>query len=254
MRPEYGLLRIRTPEGVVFSLTLAGPMSRCLAWMLDAGMTLVMGVLLSAVSALLGWVSPDLAQAVTVLMWFVLQIGYGVTFEWVWRGQTPGKRMVGLRVVDAQAMRLTFSQVLMRNLLRFVDFLPGVYGVGGVAMWVSGRAQRLGDLAAGTVVIRQRARPQPNWDPVKAGKFNSLLEQTHRAAQLRQRADPESAFLAVRALLRRDDLEPQARVEVFRDAAEYFRGLVSFPAEVQEGLTDEQFVRNVVEVLFRRGG
>jgi uncharacterized RDD family membrane protein YckC len=252
VRDSVTQVEIRTPEGVVFSLALAGPLSRALAWLADAVLILVVGVLVSSLLALAGAISPDLAQAVMVLAWFGLQVGYGVGFEWGWRGQTPGKRMLGLRVVDEQALRLAFSQVLMRNLLRFVDFLPGLYGLGGLTMLLNRRSQRLGDRAAGTLVIRNTPRTRPSWDPVEAGKYNSLWEQPHRVARLRQRADPEAAFLAVRALLRREGLDPGARLVLFREVADYYRGLVDLPEAWREGMTDEQLVRNVVEVLFRR--
>jgi uncharacterized RDD family membrane protein YckC len=252
MRARFNELQIRTPEGVTFSMALAGPVSRCLAWLMDSLLTLAAGFALSILLAILGVISPDLAQAITVLLWFFLQVGYSIAFEWVWRGQTPGKRMLKLRVVDAQGFHLDFSQIVMRNLLRFVDFLPGLYLVGGSAAWITRRSQRLGDLAANTVVIRHPPAWEPDWAGLDPGKYNSLLTVPHLVARLRQRTNPEAAYLAVRALLRRQELDPVARVELFREAAAHYRRQVDFPAGLLEGISDEQFVRNVVEALFRR--
>jgi uncharacterized RDD family membrane protein YckC len=245
-------MQIRTPEGVGFAMTLAGPVSRLLAWLLDSLLAFAVGFLASIALALVGVISPDLANAMILLLWFVVQVGYCIAFEWWWRGQTPGKRMMKLRVVDARGSRLTFNQVLMRNLLRFVDALPGLYLVGGLALWISRGSQRLGDLAANTLVIQQHRQWEPDWEGLEPGKYNSLLAMPHLVARLRQRLAPEAAYLAVRALLRRQDLESEARVELFREAAALFRREAAFPAELLEGMSDEQFVRNVVEALFRR--
>src|SRR5258708_2943362 len=143
-------LLIRTPEGIVFSQLLAGPVTRFLAWFIDL---LCIWALLTP----LGWavmlfiiVSPDVAGAFYTLGYFVVSVGYGIVCEWFWRGQTVGKRLFRLRVMDAEGLRLQFGQVVMRNLLRFVDALPAFYFVGGVTSCLNSRCQRLGDLAANT--------------------------------------------------------------------------------------------------------
>jgi uncharacterized RDD family membrane protein YckC len=250
---RFNRFQIRTPEGVTFSLTLAGPVSRCLAWLIDILLVFALGVGLSFILALVGWVSPDLAEAVMVLMWFLLQVGYAMLFEWIWHGQTPGKRWMKLRVIDAEGLRLAAYQVVIRNLLRFVDFLPGLYFLGGVSTLLTSRLQRLGDLAANTVVIRQVRVAAPDWSRTEAGKYNSLMAMPQLVARLRQQMDPEAAYLALRALLRRQELSDEARVAVFAEAAAYFRSLVPFPDELFETVSDEQWVRNVVEAVFRSG-
>ncbi len=249
--PRTNTLLIRTPEGVVFSQLLAGPMSRFLAWLIDLFVVIMLASMLGVVLALLHFISLGLAEAASLLIQFVLMIGYGIYCEWSWRGQTLGKRMMRLRVVDAQGLRLQFSQVVIRNLLRVVDMLPLFYLVGGVACVVSRRAQRLGDLAANTIVIRIPKVTEPNLDQLAAGKFNSLRGYPHLEARLRQRVSAQEAALALQALVRRDLLDPPARVELFAQLAEHFRAKVQFPPEATEGLTDEQYVRNIVESLYR---
>jgi RDD family len=171
--------------------------------------------------------------------------------EWAWRGQTVGKRLFRLRVVDAESRRLQFNQIVTRNLLRFVDSLPLFYFVGGVVCWLSPRCQRLGDIAANTIVIRHPRLAEPDLDQLLAGKYNSLRQFPHLAARLRQRVAPAEAAVAFQALLRRDDFEPVARVELFADLAAHFRAKVEFPSEATDGITDEQCLRNVVDVLYR---
>ena len=247
-------LLIKTPEGVLFSLTLAGPVVRFLAWVVDLATIAVLARLVGYLTAVLGLISRDLGSAVSIASYFIISVGYGIALEWVWRGQTLGKRLLGLRVMDEQGLRLTFSQVVLRNLLRVVDSLPAVYLVGGLACLISRRSQRLGDLAGGTIVVRRRLPAEPDLDRLLADKYNSFREFPHLEARLRQKTAPIEAGVALEALLRRDSLDPEARVELFREIADHFRGLAGFPAEALEGVSDEQYVRNVVDSLFRKRG
>jgi uncharacterized RDD family membrane protein YckC len=246
------MLLLRTPEGIVFSLPLAGPVSRFLAWGVDVACITAATSLLRQILGLFG--GAGFASATYAIAYFVISIGYGIAFEWYWRGQTLGKRVLNLRVMDVQALRLEFGQVVVRNLLRFVDLLPGLYLVGGTACVLSRRFQRLGDLAANTIVVRNPQIAQPNLEQLLGGKFNSLLEYRHLAARLRQRTSPQAAAVALEALLRRDELDPKARLEVFQGLADHFHSLADFPPEAVEQLSDEQYVRNVVEILYRRAG
>jgi uncharacterized RDD family membrane protein YckC len=244
-------LVIRTPEGIIFSQLLAGPVSRFFAWFIDQFCIQVILSVLGMIIACFGIFSFGFAIASYIIGWFVVSIGYGVFFEWSWRGQTIGKRLFRLRVVDVEGMRLQFNQIVVRNLLRFVDSLPFVYFVGGVTCWLSPKCQRLGDIAANTVVIRSPQVLEPDLDQLLAGKFNSLRQFPHLVARLRQNTSPAEASLALQALLRRDEFDPVARVEMFGDLAAHFRAKVEFPAEATDGVADEQYLRNVVDVLYR---
>lgn len=244
-------LKIETPEGIQFSYALAGPISRCLAWVVDFIVVAVLVILVGRVISIFSLFSPDLAGGIAAVTYFVLTIGYGIVTEWLWRGQTLGKRVLRLRVMDLHGLRLQFHQVLMRNLLRAVDSLPFCYFIGGLACFFSARSQRLGDLAAGTVVVHHARLSEPDLEQLLAGKFNSLRSYPHLAARLRQRVSPAEASVALQALLRREHFEPRARINLFRDLADHFRNAVPFPAEAVEALPDEQYVRNVVDVLFR---
>ncbi len=154
MNGSRDALEIRTPEGIVFTLPLAGPLTRFLAWGVDLAAIGATTSLLASLMTALGFVLGDVARALYAIFYFALSIGYGMACEWLLRGQTLGKWLLGLRVVDEQGLRLEPHQILVRNLLRVVDSLPVFYLVGGAAMFLSRRSQRLGDYAANTVVIR----------------------------------------------------------------------------------------------------
>lgn len=244
-------LTIRTPEGIAFALQLASPVSRFLAWVVDIFLVTSVLSVLGSLVMILGLVSVDLALAARIFVYFAGQIGYWLAGEWFWRGQTFGKRLLRLRVVDANGLRLQFSQVVIRNLLRVVDSLPLFYLVGGATTLLNARTQRLGDLAANTVVIRLPRVEQPDVTQILAGKFNSLRLHPHLEARLRQRILSGEARLAVQALLRRDEFEPAPRAELFARLGAHFRSLVEFPPDTVESLTDEQYLRNVVDTVFR---
>ena len=246
-------LVIKTPEGVVFSMPLAGPVVRFVAFGVDLAVVTAVSQTLAGLFNVLTPVSADLAGAASILLYFIISIGYGIYMEWRWRGQTLGKRLLRLRVMDENGLRLTFSQVVIRNLMRFVDALPAFYMVGGLACLISRQAQRLGDYAAGTVVVRNPEVGQPNLEQIMSDKYNSFHDYPHLEARLRQRVSPGEAGIALRALLRRETLEPDARVALFRAIAGHFRSVIDFPSEVTEGMSDEKYVRNIVDVLYGKG-
>jgi uncharacterized RDD family membrane protein YckC len=244
-------LFVRTPEGIVFSQLLAGPVTRFFAWFIDQLCISAAMFLLGTLFSLLELVNWNLSFALYVIAYFLLNIGYAIFFEWNWRGQSVGKKLLRLRVMDVEGMRLQFNQIVVRNLLRFVDSLPLFYFVGGLTCWLNSKCQRLGDIAANTVVVRSPRIAEPDLDQLLAGKYNSLRQYPHLAARLRQRASPAEADVALQALLRRDGFEPAARVKLFADLASHFRTKVEFPAEATDGIADEQYLRNVVDVLYR---
>jgi uncharacterized RDD family membrane protein YckC len=159
------MLRIRTPEGIVFSQLLAGPVTRFLAWFIDLLCILVLLTTLGRGLILLQTVSSNLAGSVCTLGYFVISIGYGMACEWRWRGQTVGKKLFRLRVMDAQGLGLQFNQIVTRNLLRFVDALPASYFIGGVTCWLNPKCQRFGghrrEHHCHPQPARRAARPRP---------------------------------------------------------------------------------------------
>jgi uncharacterized RDD family membrane protein YckC len=244
-------LLLQTPEGIRFRFRLAGPATRLFALYIDFACILLLSSIISSALSLLKVVSSDLFFATETIAYFVLTVGYFMSLEWIFRGQTLGKRVLKLRVVDADGLRLRFSQIVVRNLLRTIDMLPGLYTVGGIVLLLSPKLQRMGDIAANTIVIRTNTETIPDLEPLLGGSYNSLRSHPHLAARLRQLVQPEEARIALDALFRRDELKPDARIGLFSELAGYFRSVVSFPEQSVIGLTDEQYVRNIVDLLFR---
>lgn len=165
-------ISIATPEGVDLELTLAGVGSRCAARVLDqlvqGGVLIALGLLLGAVGGFLagdrgegGAGGTAFATAFIIVLVFLVQFGYDVAFETLASGRSPGKRWTGLRVVRIDGAPVGFVTSAVRNLVRLIDFLPGFYGVAMVAVLVSSRNQRLGDMAAGTLVVREKKVAPP---------------------------------------------------------------------------------------------
>jgi uncharacterized RDD family membrane protein YckC len=247
-------LHIKTPEGITFALLLAGPAARFLAWIIDLACILVLMVPVNMGIQLIEIVSPDFAMAAGIISYFLVSIGYAIICEWHYKGQTVGKRLMSIRVMDIQGLRLQFSQIVIRNLLRFIDSIPVCYLVGGLSCLLSPKSQRLGDLAANTIVIREPKMTRPDLEQIISHKYNSLRDYPHLVARLRQRTSPQEANIALQALLRRDELDPPSRVELFGQITDHFKKIVAFPQEAIDGITEEQFVRNVVDALMQSSG
>jgi uncharacterized RDD family membrane protein YckC len=147
---------LRTPEGVGFDVNIAGLGSRSLAAIVDA---LVQIVIVSAVGSASGGGFADggVGSAVVTVVVFLCIFGYFFVCEAMFKGRTLGKRITGLRVINDQGAPASARQIAVRNLVRIVDFLPLAYVIGISSIATSNRAQRLGDLAAGTIVIVEPA-------------------------------------------------------------------------------------------------
>jgi uncharacterized RDD family membrane protein YckC len=143
------LRSIPTPEGIELPLKVAGPMPRARAWVIDLLIRLVIIMILGTILGVLGKVGSGLM----LLIWFGLEWGYPVLFEVMWQGQTPGKRSANLCVLHEDGTPVLWRASVARNLLRAVDFLPLLYGFGLIAMMMNRDFKRLGDLAAGTIVV-----------------------------------------------------------------------------------------------------
>lgn len=241
---------IETPEGVRFGYRLATPIPRFLAWLVDESLIIVTYSAIIVLWQVASFANYELAVAVHLIVFFTYYFGFRLFFEAIWRGQTPGKKILRLRVIDQAGLRLGFDQIFVRNILRIVDQLPYLYAVGGAVSFFGRRHQRLGDLAAGTVVIREVDLREVDLAKVGAVKFNSLARHAHLVALLRQRTPPELAHLALDALRRRENFTPSARLAVFDALATRFQELARFPEVDTTSLTSEQYVRNCVILLF----
>ena len=171
-------LNIDTPEQVELEFAVAGLGSRFVAILLDHlvqvgilfllffSSVFLLGATVNRASVLGKWIA-----AAFVVLYFLIIWSYFTLFEAFWNGQTLGKRVMKLRVIKDSGRQITFFEALSRNLLRFVDYLPALYLAGVIAMLCTKRHQRLGDLAAGTIVVHERADEQP----LLIGRGSSIL-------------------------------------------------------------------------------
>lgn len=242
-------LRLSTAEGVEFSYLLAGPVARALAIAIDLGIVTTLTSMANGLLATFRIISPDLATFFSILTGFLLSIGYGIFMESRRRGRTIGKKIFGLRVIDVDGRRLETHQVVLRNLLRVVDQLPLFYLVGGISALANRRGQRLGDLLAGTVVICERDTKVTTPAAAESERYNSLRNYPALAKRLRQALSPVEFQVACAALARREQLTPEARLTLYAEIAAHLKTLAQFPPEALEGLADERFIRNVVEIV-----
>jgi uncharacterized RDD family membrane protein YckC len=237
---------LATPEQVDLTYDVAGLGSRFLALLVDSLVQVAMLIALVvagiAVAGLSGAASSwrfrpgdagsvgTLLLALMFLVVFLLNWGYFIFFEMAWNGQTPGKRALGLRVMTTGGQPITLTHALIRNLVRIVDLLPTSYLIGAVAILVSPRCQRLGDLAAGTLVVKVRPEARPEVLPPLTVAPLSPLEAA--------RFGPDDVALARDFLLRRTTLSSDRRGELGGRLAERFRSRLdrSDPVEPAEVL------------------
>ena len=147
-------LNIDTPENVVFGYEIAGIGSRFMAAFVDTILfVMLQAIVFIVMNAAFDLASGTVAAAVLAALGFIFSWGYYVFFEMAWNGQSPGKRWAGLRVIRRDGSPITLTESIIRNLIRPIDFLPVAYAVGVITMFFNRQANRLGDLAAGTLVV-----------------------------------------------------------------------------------------------------
>lgn len=240
-------MTIDTPEGVTMTLPLAGVGSRFVAAGIDVAVQLL---LIIAAAVLFGvyQVAGAASDGVFAISFFLVFFVYDVAFEVLAGGRTPGKRATGLRVVRTGGQPVGFVASAIRNLLRVVDLLPGFYLAGIVSILVTRRNQRIGDLAAGTVVARaplRRARLAPS--AAEAAPLPASL------AAWDVSAITTGELAAVRTFLeRRHSLTHGARVDLARTMAARLRPRVGGVPPAPE-LSDELFLERLAQVKAARG-
>ncbi|NVJ07871.1 RDD family protein [Myxococcus sp. AM001] len=244
-----GTHTVLTPEYVEFRFTLAGLYSRFLAWLLDAVIvTLLTGTILTTLSLVM-FAFPGFASALSIVIYFLVDWGYAMTLETVWSGRTVGKRVMSLRVIQESGVRIGFYHAALRNLARPVDRLPLFYLVGGLTALVSGSQQRLGDMLAGTLVVRERRLKVPSalGTPGEEG----LLADPLFVSRVK-RLSSEEREVVLTAALRREELRMEARLRLF--AALGARLQDALAMEKPAHLSDEKWALLVAAALLPRKG
>ena len=164
--------------------------------------------------------APNWIIAVMIIVLFLLFTGYFALFEWWWDGQTPGKRLMKLRVIREDGRPITLWEAIARNLLRIFDAIPGfvipIYSIGLIVVFLSNRDQRVGDLFAGTVVIRERTDEAPTFaetfsNPVADAAFRRVQKQTAFEANITS-LDEKEIEIVESFLRRRWDLTERQRI------------------------------------------
>jgi uncharacterized RDD family membrane protein YckC len=178
-------LNIDTPELVSIEMPVAGIGSRFIAilvdyliWMAGLIALTILTVLLLPAVHIVGGVSGSWAVGIVLLLIFLFHWGYFTLFEAFGNGRTPGKHVARIRVIHRSGRAISFVESLARNLVRAVDYLPSFYGVGLIAMYLNRQHQRLGDMAAGTIVVRDAEIDAPHWGEagthtITAGSFET---------------------------------------------------------------------------------
>ena len=244
------LHQVLTTEKVPFSYRVAGLGSRTLAWLIDFALILVLWAAGALFSFPLELGREGLGAALMAVWIFAVYWGYFLLFEWLWNGQTLGKRALGVRVIQSKGTALTFYNSAVRNIVRFVDALPGVYAVGFVVAACNRENRRLGDFAADTLVVHveQRAAPiralvdgRTAADKVRIGLWRQRLASLER----------EQKQTLLDLCLRRDQLRVAERTRLFRSAAQYFESRLELTPDEYE--SDEKFVLQLAAVLSEQG-
>ncbi|GAC1389122.1 MAG: RDD family protein [Vulcanimicrobiaceae bacterium] len=220
-------LAVRTPESIAFSYDLAGLGSRFLAVLLDLLVQLVItGLIVWALIAISSHAPPaakmssaeeklaqSIAIAIIIFMVFTIFFGYFIFFEAAWNGQTPGKRLLGIRVVRDGGYPVDFMSSLIRNLVRTLEFGIGFYLLSAIASLASPENKRLGDYAAGTIVVRDSGIVAPTF-PTASTRSSITVSDEERA-------------LVARFIERRAALLPARRAELAKQIASIFRPRVN---------------------------
>jgi uncharacterized RDD family membrane protein YckC len=226
---------IDTPENIEFGYEIAGIGSRFIAALLDTLLILVAEVLLTLGVVVFGGplsnlgFSPSILTAIYMLLAFFILFGYYLVFEMLWNGQSPGKRAAGLRVVREGGRPVTFLASAIRNLVRLVDFLPTLYVAGVVSMFIDSRSRRLGDLAAGTLVVKERRGI--TLESLAAPAPAAVVAPDAPALPGIERLDVRDYTLAQEFLRRRRTLAPEARTRLATQIAATVQGRLELPPQ-----------------------
>jgi uncharacterized RDD family membrane protein YckC len=225
-------LTIETPEQTDLEFPIAGVGSRFLAFSLDtliqiAGYTIVgvgLGFGSAWISRLTSSLSDAWAASIVIFLFFAIYYGYFAIFESLWNGQTPGKRICRIRVINDTGRPITPVESVGRNLLRIVDQLPAFYAVGIASILISKQSKRLGDFLVGSIVVHERALQdvKPLWQTAEtAAPLNSGSQQI----------SDEDLSLIEAFLNRRHALDPAVRFRMAEQILARLRPRLSLPAD-----------------------
>lgn len=208
---------VNTPEGIALELSPAGPITRTLAWIVDLAIRAGISILIVFSLAFLG----NFGLGISAILIFLLEWFYPVWFELRRQGQTPGKRLLNIYVAQLDASPISPAASVVRNLLRLVDFLPFFYGFGLASTLMTKRFQRLGDLAANTVVLHKSqpvlnsrefsASPEPANVSLSLTEQQALILFAQRHSTLTPERQQELAVLTTPLVTNKSDAAAHLR-------------------------------------------
>jgi uncharacterized RDD family membrane protein YckC len=232
-------LRIDTPEQIALALPLAGIGSRFLALAIDTVIQSVFYLITAIIfiftlplgSSVFMFLPKLVGPALAVFILFAIYWGYFAFFESIWSGQTPGKRYAGIRVIKESGRPINAFDAIGRNLMRAVDGLPGIYGVGLVCMMCNQQSRRLGDFVAGTVVVHEKPTEdvRPSWN---------ISQQGASAAPGLTQVSPEELVLIETYLHRRWDLDKYVRVNTAVQIADRIKAKTGLQPQPNQHVDD----------------
>ncbi|MFO7947139.1 MAG: RDD family protein [Armatimonadota bacterium] len=245
------VITIRTPEQIEIEYELAGLGSRFVACLLDTLIVTVgMAVLVLAAWLLFTFFAgtsllrliPAVIIGISGLLAYVL---YYIICEMQMEGQSPGKRATGLRVIRDDGRPISLADSVIRNLVRIADFLPGSYFVGIISVWFSRYSRRLGDYAAGTIVVKERTTAAPQ--PPPAGVHSELSALDRSLLPKISMLTDEDIRAARRFMDRREGLDPQTRGRLAQRISQALSSRIDVSTSRWPG--PEQFIESVVAAV-----
>ncbi len=245
---SFDQLKIDTPEQIALELPLAGIGSRFLAIAIDTLIqaalylitAIVFFIILPTCSSMFMFLPRMVGPALAIFILFAIYWGYFAVFETLWKGQTPGKRYAGIRVIKESGRPINAFDAIGRNLMRAVDVLPGIYGVGLGCMMLNRQSRRLGDFVAGTVVVHEKPTEEvrPTW--------NTVTDATSATGGMGQTTADELVLIET-YLSRRWELDPEVRLRTAIQIADRIKAKTGLEPQSHQHVDDflEQSARKI---------
>ncbi|MFL6299632.1 MAG: RDD family protein [Terriglobales bacterium] len=242
-------LTIETPEQVNLEYQIAGIGSRFIAFLIDSliqfliSFVVILAVIYGtpSVVATLSSIGEKWMLAIVIILFFLLYWGYFAFFEAIWKGQTPGKRNVGIRVMKETGRTITPLEAISRNFLRSIDQLPGFYVIGLITMSISPQHRRVGDYVAGTVVVHEKSAA-----PVDL-ELQDLSPTTEAIGISTANLNVSDLELIETFLHRRLSFEDNIRRATAMRISQYIQGKTQQPRDAQIG--DEEFLQLIAKAI-----
>jgi uncharacterized RDD family membrane protein YckC len=250
---SFDQLKIDTPEQIALELPLAGIGSRFLAIAIDTLIqaalyfitAIIFVIALPLGLSLFTFLPRLIGPAMAIFIGFAIYWGYFAIFEILWKGQTPGKRFTGIRVIKESGRPINAFEAVGRNLMRAVDGLPGIYGVGLVCMMCNRQSRRLGDFVAGTVVVHEKPTEEvrPSW---------STATESGSTTQGPAHATADELVLIETYLSRRFELDPEVRLRTAIQVADRIKAKTGLESQPRQHVDD--FLEEAARKIRDSGG